>query len=314
MSPNVLDRCAVSDNPADRCPIKADRVHRYIDVVWVWTRSQPSAHHLAAFNCRCRIRQPHPRHPYPRWRIEFYQPDAADLAAIGSHPSWYVCFVELALDWIIHDAAARTEAAAFFHRHHVHLRSGDVRIKGHSRYTRGRKSRVNVAMYADRPSKVTGEPCVHIECRIRGRAALLDHDIDSAADLRNYDHRSLWQELLTFFDLDVRTFGRRVMNRQTNDGRVRTTVLRRRTPLIRRYGQLTIDIDRRAGWRHLRISGSMQQLIADLRHTVFSVQRQHLIRIPTPEALLPQAITLSGYRRTTESVPITHCHHAKLPD
>jgi hypothetical protein len=194
----------------------------------------------------------------------------------------------------------------------VHARSGDVRVCGHSRYFRARKSRVNVVYYADQPSKVSGEPCLHVEARIRGRDALTRAGIHSARDLINFNHRSLWQQLLRFYDLDAERFGRHVMNRQDSAGRVRTTPQRRRTPLIRRYGKLRLDIDRRAGWRLLRFSGSIQQLLADLRHTKFGVPRHALIPIPIPQSLLPADVILSGYTRTTESVPINHCQHTKL--
>jgi hypothetical protein len=294
------------------CPITPDRVHPYVDVVGVWLDHAPSAPDRAAFDCRIRVQGPRPHHHRFRrcWLIFFYQPDAATLAAIAER-NWPLCYVELALDWIILDPAAHAEAATFFHRHFVHPRSGDVRISGHSRYTRSRKSRINVASYSDRPSKVTGEQCLHVECRMRGRSTLRDHHISSAADLINYDHRGLWRELLRFYDLDVERFGRHVNNRQTNDGRVRTTPFRRRTPLIYPSGNFTYDQDRQAGWVHLRHSGSIQQLLADLRNTTFAVPRRYLIPIPVPDCLLPAHTDFYGYTHTRGSVPVTPCHHTK---
>jgi hypothetical protein len=160
---------------------------------------------------------------------------------------------------------------------------------------------------------VTGEQCLHVECRMRGRSTLRDHHISSAADLINYDHRGLWRELLRFYDLDVERFGRHVMNRQTSAGRVRTTPLRRRSPLIYRSGNFTYDYDRRAGWVHLRHSGSIQQLLADLRRTKFAVPRHVLIPIPTPDCLLPSEHTDSnGYPHSSAVVPINACQHTKL--
>ena len=285
-----------------RCPITPDRVHPYVDVVGVWLDHAPSAPDRAAFNCRLRVQAPRHHHRFRRcWLIFFYQPDAAALAAIADR-QWPLCYVELALDWIILDPAAHAAAATFFHRHFVHPRSGDVRIKDNSRYTRARKSRRNVAMYADQLSKVTDEQCLHVECRMRGHSTLRDTNIHSAADLIDYDHRGLWHKLLRFYDLDVERFGRYVNNRHTNDGRIRSTPLRRRSPH---------DHDRQVGWRHLHHSGSIQQLLADLRHTKFAVQRRHLIPIPTPDCLLPAHTDSYGYPPTSDTVPITPCHHAK---
>jgi hypothetical protein len=311
MPPRVLGQRAAADNPAHRCPITPDRVHHYIDVACVWTWRWPRARDLAAFDRRrCRVWRP----PQQRARtlLFFYQPDPATLRAIARRRDWHLCAVEAALDLVIRADDAHAEADQLFRRYHVHARSGDVRMFGASRYTRARRSRVNVVYYADRPSKVSGEPCLHVEARIRGRDALSERGIHSARDLINFDHRQLWRDLLVFYDLDVERFGRHVMNRQENDGRLRRTIGRRRTPLIRRFGRLAIDIDRRAGWRQLRLSGSIQQLLADLRRTKFKVQRQHLIAIPT-ECLLPAVTLCSGYIATTESVPLNPSRHTNKP-
>jgi hypothetical protein len=271
------------------CPIKPDRVIPYIDVVAVCLDHAPSAPDLAAFDRRrYRVWRPRPQHRFRYTLIFFFQPTPDTLDAIDRH-GWPLCYVELALDWLIANHAARTEAATFFRRHFVHPRSGDLRIVGHSSYTRARKSRTNVVMYADRPSKLDDRSrCVHVEYRIRGRAKLRAAHIHSAADLIAFDHRRLWRELLRFYDLDVERFGRHVMNRHNGT--------RRRT---------AHDIDRREAARYLYRSGSIQQLIADLRRTKFAVQRQHLILIETPERLLPAERLLSGYLHTSESVPLT---------
>jgi hypothetical protein len=284
------------------CPIRPDRVHCSVDAVCVYLHRPPHPRALATFDRRhYRVFRPRPQQRSWCWLIFFHQPTAATLAAIDRH-GWPLCYVELALDWIIHDAIARTEAATFFHRHHVHPRSGDLRLYVHSRYTRGRKSRRNVVMYADRPSKMDGRSrCVHVEYRMRGAATLRAAGIHSARDLITFDHRSLWQELLTFVDLHER-FGRYVMNRQDSAGRIRRTVQRRRT---------AHHLDRRVGWQHLHRSGSMQQLIADLRHTKFRVQRQHLIVIPTPDCLLPADTSCNGYVHTSVVTPINPCQHTK---
>jgi hypothetical protein len=306
--PTLVNRCTYGNCA---CPITPDRVIPYVDVVGVYLDHAPSAPDLAAFDRRrYRVWRPRPQHRFRCWLIFFSQPDAATLDAIDRR-HWPLCYVEFALDWLIADRAARTEAATFFHCHHIHPRSGDLRISGHSRYTRRRKSRRNVVMYADKRSKADGSSrCLHVEYRLRSAAVLRDADIHRAADLINYDHRRLWQQLLRFYDLDVEALGRHVMNRQTRDGRVRRTAQRRRSPLIyrSRSGKFSYDIDRCVGWRHLRPSGSIQQLLADLRHTRFAVPRRVLIPIPTPDCLLPEVTLCSGYVPTSDITPINPCH------
>jgi hypothetical protein len=119
---------------------------------------------------------------------------------------------------------------------------------------------------------------------------------------------------LDFLGIDVRhATSSASNNRQTRDGRLRKTVGRRRTALISRRGKFSYDIDRTAGCLHLRISGSIQQLLADLRHNRFAVQRRHLIVIPTPECLLPAGTHYSGYLHSSDIAPVTPCQHTKQP-
>jgi hypothetical protein len=178
------------------------------------------------------------------------------------------------MDWIYTDAAMRDEAAAFHHRHAVQPRHRDAVCFDHdTRYSRrdttpsGRPTRINVVAYDDLPSKVTGEPCVHIERRLTGAPVLRDAGIDSAADLIGFDHRGFWQERLLLYEFDPATFGRYLINQHRG--------WRRRRPLIRclSHGQY-YHIDHFVGALCLlACGGSVQDLLHHCRNTTLDVHR-----------------------------------------
>ncbi len=285
MSARLIVKPPANGNPAaSRCCIRPDATVAYIDCVRIWTRRPPSAQDFAPFRGlgRHKVTAPRP-FAFPRWRIDFYQPEAAALAAIARRHDWHLSYAEVALDWVFADDDARDDAKDFFDRHHVQLwHRGEVRFVERTRYSRGREARFNIAAYDTRPSKVTGEPCLHIEARVSGAGTLRRIGIDNAADLIRFDHYAFWRKHLRFADLDIVGFGRHVLNRQTGG--------RRRTPLIRCYGRrrsLSCDLDQRAGWLHLHISRSVQMLIHHCKK--LTVQR-YLIPIVVPDELLPKAM------------------------
>jgi hypothetical protein len=53
-----------------------------------------------------------------------------------------------------------------------------------------------LVVYSDRPSKVTGGSCVHIEYRVGGTRALLNDRFPSPGTVQRLDHREFWQKRL----------------------------------------------------------------------------------------------------------------------
>lgn len=53
-----------------------------------------------------------------------------------------------------------------------------------------------LALYADRPSKTNGQPCLHIEWRVIKSAALAGNRLKLVEDVIGLDHREFWRERL----------------------------------------------------------------------------------------------------------------------
>jgi hypothetical protein len=71
----------------------------------------------------------------------------------------------------------------------------------------------NLADYAHRPSKQTGEiDCVHLDWRIRGHAALCRAGFVSVRDVLDINHRAFWAHRLIMLDIDPDRLGRAYHN------------------------------------------------------------------------------------------------------
>jgi len=57
-------------------------------------------------------------------------------------------------------------------------------------------------------SRITGEPCCHVEWRITGRVALKAAGITNVADLLSFDHHEFWQRRLLIAEWDLQKLGR----------------------------------------------------------------------------------------------------------
>jgi len=272
------------------CPITPDAVHAAVDLTRLWTRRKPKGYELAPFNrCFPRITEGSPYAPFPIWWLDFPQPDADALDAIARRQHWRLYRSEFALDWDFADPAARSDATAWHRWHFDQPRHRDqvcvfdeITRYTRDRFTRsGRPTRINFADYDDQRSKISGQPCLHIEARIGTADALRRAGVYRADDLIDFDHRAFWQKHLRYRALDCARFGRALLNCQRNS--------RRRAPLPpytgsdgRRY-----DVDTAVGGLCLLASGSIQQLLHDCdQHTTLNV-RDYLIAIPTPQRLLP---------------------------
>jgi hypothetical protein len=78
--------------------------------------------------------------------------------------------------------------------------SGVKRFKSTVYYARA-SARNNIVIYSDKPSKIDGRPCCHIEWRIGRGAAVRAAGVDSAADIVALDHRAFWAKRLVLRDL-----------------------------------------------------------------------------------------------------------------
>lgn len=76
----------------------------------------------------------------------------------------------------------------------------------------------NLAVYGDRPSKVTGQLFnLHVEWRANGVGAVRAAGIERLRDLIGFDHRAFWQQRLRLFEVDRGRLGR-IVTRSTRRG------------------------------------------------------------------------------------------------
>jgi hypothetical protein len=145
--------------------------------------------------------------------VRLHQPTKGSIAYISRcFPEHKVSRVDVALDLI---AIGWTETGAIAARLNATMTQpwrGNRRThtEKSTLYLAARTSRRNVALYADRPSKVTGEPAVHVEFRYTGTAACKRRGIYHIGDLLNFDPGICLQRDMRISVLNLRKLDRLV--------------------------------------------------------------------------------------------------------
>ena len=75
-------------------------------------------------------------------------------------------------------------------------------------YSGQRRANRRFAWYSDLLSKITDEPCLHLEHRYQGLGACRRADIHSPADFLDFDHVAYWQRYLACYRIDFAQLGR----------------------------------------------------------------------------------------------------------
>lgn len=73
------------------------------------------------------------------------------------------------------------------------------RVKGTTYFNRQTRKGFEVAMYSDKPSKVTGKPCFHIDWRMIGGAILKRERLSSGSEILGLDHNTFWDSKLALW-------------------------------------------------------------------------------------------------------------------
>lgn len=73
------------------------------------------------------------------------------------------------------------------------------RVKGTTYFNRQTRKGFEVAMYSDKPSKVTGKPCFHMDWRMIGSAILKREGLSSCSEIVGLDHDSFWDRKLALW-------------------------------------------------------------------------------------------------------------------
>jgi hypothetical protein len=266
-------RAAPLLTPPDR--IKPCAVHAYVDKIIVWFPQTLNGAQVAFLRQNCPtlidtrdvrdltwLRQKDPR-SFAYWSktrllsllrprlqtfrhsLMLFQPRREALEWIARH-AHHITSCELANDLIYDTYWAAQSADDFVDQHFVKKHhSGKTRYFGASRMTGDRKAANNIILYADKPSRNTGQPCCHLEWRIRGRAALKAAGIGGAADLLTFDHRRFWRERLLIAKLDLQRLGR--LNHSNLKRRLSSQPQQRRRSWGTKWGTIDVDLFARRG-------------------------------------------------------------------
>lgn len=182
----------------------------------------------------------------PQWKatLDLYQPSAKALRllvndCLGEHVGALPTYAEVAVDFIFRSHRHAAVFGDYLAQRIVmrHQRQAVYVVDNTTIYFARRtdgagnkRGRVG-CMYFDRPSKLPsahqGQPCVHVEIRLTGSAALSAVGIASASDLLTFDHMQFWASAISLYDLPAKTeLGRHIGGR---DGAgVSGTALRKR--------------------------------------------------------------------------------------
>ncbi len=192
-----------------------DRVS-YIDTVSIWLPWTPPKELMAELGKRCGTAkidwkaEPWPS-PYRR-RMQLHQPMRSAfrlLEKVFGEKSYLINEVHIALDLIV--SRQQRERLEMFLDDHIVQRwhVGEVIYHKGTRYSNWRKwPNSQIVIYSDKPSKVTGQPCVHVEWRSRGSTKVRQLKVKSFSDLIMLDHREFWRRHFILEYVDVRSVGR----------------------------------------------------------------------------------------------------------
>jgi hypothetical protein len=157
---------------------------------------------------------------------------------IAEECCWTPNYVEVAIDNIVSEWAEALRLHYFLDGSFVQSWHGKQQlIRYHPRgeahpcattYSGQRKANLRFAWYSDRLSKITNEPCLHLEARHQGVVACRRAGIYTPADLIHFDHRAHWQRYLACYRIDFAQLG--LANANTSEG------TRRHKPDINRSG------------------------------------------------------------------------------
>ena len=73
------------------------------------------------------------------------------------------------------------------------------KFKGTTYFNRKTRKGVEVALYSDKPSKVSGQPCFHMDWRVIGTVALKRAGLATVSAILDLEHKIFWNERLALW-------------------------------------------------------------------------------------------------------------------
>ena len=122
-------------------------------------------------------------------RLTLHQPRTEALRVIEENLDHIVSRFDVAIDVPTQTSADATLLTSVIRRLAIQPRHGQRQSANvmDTAYAASRGARRNYAVYGDKPSKVTGEPCCHIEFRFIGTRACQMRGVRTCGDLLRYD-------------------------------------------------------------------------------------------------------------------------------
>ena len=121
----------------------------------------------------------------------------SELLPVGLHPC---------LDNIQPDQESADELIDFFQKHAVQRNVMTMTVM-HEETSYGARGngRTRLVMYSTKLDKVTGQPCAHVEIRLRGGAKLNSMGLGTIRQILDFDHEAFWEKHLVLIEPKFRT-------------------------------------------------------------------------------------------------------------
>lgn len=167
-------------------------------------------------------------------KIELFQPTEEAFIYLRENiiTTYLINHFEPSLDFIAETVIDAENLKDFFIQHIIkRWQRGEINSKFENGfYFKKRMSASNLLGYHGRPSKISSEPCCHIEMRFQGRQAVKRAGISSFDDLISFNHRTFWNKYLQLRRIkDVELIGKAIIKLHGKAQPVYTGSARRRT-------------------------------------------------------------------------------------
>ncbi len=200
-------------------PVPVRGVVRYIDTIKVWLpRRLSEAETYALIEACAPGTMPHNATwsfrgwtLRQRWILQQPSPDALELLQGLFGDRVHLNRVHLALDFLVHSVDDAWRLNWWFDEVQVRPFRGMphfVRPRGfNTTYYAPLEAPWNIVRYPDKPSKLTGDPCLHVEARLQGARAPQAEGVGSLSALLALDHEAFWHQWLLLLQADLVQLG-----------------------------------------------------------------------------------------------------------
>lgn len=180
----------------------------YIDSVTVFVDRVPAGTFLAQLKQHCGTMLPGRHMPHQHhWAMRFtlHQPRTeAFYLILHEFKTHLLNRADVALDLVTRKQSEAAILQGYLERHLVQRWHGQMKPGKRYRdthYSAAKRSPNVIATYSDKPSKIDGAPCCHVEWRMKGAESVKRAGLYQLEDLVSFDHRAFWKDRLNLYDI-----------------------------------------------------------------------------------------------------------------